>query len=1440
MPVPPPNEPEDDLPEATPPGDDALERMAERILHDGLDEDSTAETGDEPGGLTWIRSTLQAGGDAEDELVGSLFHGKYRILRKIGSGGFGVVYDALDERGAQNRVALKIMLPSLTQSASPLDMFRGEAVRVTRLNHPNIVDWKNFDCTPDGRYYFVMELLDGQQLSKILEQEGALEWRRAAKIMLQILDALRAAHFVGEGQSILHLDLTPKNILLLPERRSRPETVKVIDFGIGQYLGGDELEPLEAPSRPARVPAIPARHPGKLRTVTSGTKDEQRFRERAAKYPFKISQACTPEYASPEQCVHIEFADGADGAPRQLDGRADLYSFGVIAYRMLSGRLPFRKPTLRALYLRLHQETPIEPFGDAENQVPAALRRFVERCLAKRSEDRFADTQEAYEVLERLLRPAVWRKLVIAAVALVLFGIAIAQIARRPEETFTLLERPGSARLDRLHFDSEHRSARVFAAVDADASDVTASRESWRLTRADGLPLAGWSVTAGDSEGWLRIEVDPESLLDSDGRLEFNDLRLQSESGRRLQLAHSLSLVWLGPACWTWQLRNGDVDLLTSSMELADRPVLRLDPVKLELELDLRPLKREDLWLEDLRLITDGVPRSLDPKPRSGDTTFLCRFSGLEDGPHEGIFELPHRAGGTWRSSFEFVIDSSTEPPRFFLLHSETRRSSWSRTEPEYIYEGEAPGLVIEVDRPLWIQAAWSDANEAIEVTPEAPLRLSLRSSVEGVRPGSTRDIALRVEDRIVCAPARIERHAYEVSLSLAIRERKKLEVGLLAPPASPARRDPLAIESESYAPTYSGSDPVFLELRGGLPTESFELELRSLAVADEPASTRRLGNGRHDIRDLLPHDSGQPREGLQRLRVELYALNEKGDRLADSPNTEVALELRIDSTPPALEVAALRAPPAVVGPGQSLPIELHGTVDSGSEVCIQWSVVREGGLRFVGPRVRPDRWDEPGATCTWSFDPLEVEQRIFALDGTGTLELVAVDLAEHRTPLPSIEFELAREGPRIVFESPRPLAGRIADWDKTGTRLKTIEVSASDANEVQSLRCRVFQVRAGESLELAFEGAPDAERVREIAGISVVQAAAFPSGEVAQSWSFDPGHEWSEASGIYISIEARDRHGSTSIKNNGPFQLPRIHKPYPARVGGMWLVPGNIEQAYTLGGRDPDFENRRLDNPFSDRFWVARGQGKPGEHQETWNLEFAPNAVASYYLDEREVSGAEYSAFLRVVQSDRATAERCFANGVPDLERLALLEARFARDSEAPALGLTFDEAQAYAAWVEKRLPTLLELEYAIRAGSQYRLRSWDAPGSRQPADHSSPWQRVRGLSDGAEWSCTPLWQVGQRGVDARGLPLAPELFAQLEASRLAEAVEFWVNGRLAPRTSVDRTQWRNDFGLHTAMARSSTNSTLSFRCALDAEQAQALAERESARGASSEGEQR
>jgi len=453
-----------------PPDDSIQLPRAPRELEEWLGTRSADDlAGDD---LAWIRSTLRTGGDADDPLLGTLFHEKYRILRKIGRGGFGAVYEALDERGAHNRVAIKIMRTGLPGAGGALEIFLAEAQRLTRLDHPSIVDWKNFDRTDEGQYYLVMELLDGEELESLLKRQGKLDASRALPLLLQILDALRAAHFVGEEESILHLDLKPKNIIVLPERRGHRERIKVIDFGIGQYLGGEELSPVADDESSAAIgttpPAPDAGLSGGFGTVSAMTTGRVERERREAECGFKISHACTPEYASPEQCAHVEFADGANRVPQPLDGRADLYSFGVIAHRMLTGRLPFPKPAHRFQYLELHQESPITPWESADRVLPKALRRLVERCLEKDPSERYADTQQAYEELELLVQPARSRTAVVVTILtslllVVLGSLYFAGFFDRGTEFMTLHTEAQGAPLDEtLYFDGKHLTRELF------------------------------------------------------------------------------------------------------------------------------------------------------------------------------------------------------------------------------------------------------------------------------------------------------------------------------------------------------------------------------------------------------------------------------------------------------------------------------------------------------------------------------------------------------------------------------------------------------------------------------------------------------------------------------------------------------------------------------------------------------------------------------------------------------------------------------------------------------------------------------------------------------------------------------------------------------------------------------------------------------------------
>ena len=210
--------------------------------------------------------------------------GKYRILGRLGRGGMGIVYKALDET-LDREVAIKVLNPDVTD-AELLKRFRAEAVSLARLNHPGIGTIYELHRHGDD-LLMVMEFVRGVTLQSLSERLGPLDPPQAAQICVQILDALAHAHRAG----IVHRDLKPANVMVTDDTG----TVKIMDFGIARVLGGEHFT-----------------HAG-----------------------FMMG---TPAYMAPEQVL------GQD-----VDGRADLYSVGVLFYRLLSRELPFQADTAIAM-----------------------------------------------------------------------------------------------------------------------------------------------------------------------------------------------------------------------------------------------------------------------------------------------------------------------------------------------------------------------------------------------------------------------------------------------------------------------------------------------------------------------------------------------------------------------------------------------------------------------------------------------------------------------------------------------------------------------------------------------------------------------------------------------------------------------------------------------------------------------------------------------------------------------------------------------------------------------------------------------------------------------------------------------------------------------------------------------------------------------------------
>ncbi|MCC7538388.1 MAG: serine/threonine protein kinase [Deltaproteobacteria bacterium] len=280
---------------------------------------------------------------ADDALVGKTLRDCYRVIRRIGEGGMGAVYEAEHTRIGR-RVAIKCLHPQHAQNADIVRRFHREAQAAARIGNEHIVEVTDMGELPDGSPFFVLELLTGQSLSDLVRQ-GPLPIGRAVRVAEQICDALEAAHVAG----IVHRDLKPENVFLVRKSRD-PDFVKVLDFGISRFREAAE-----------RV--------GGASTAAGSTLG-------------------TPYYMSPEQAHGL----------KDIDARVDVWAMGVILYQLLTGRLPFEAETYPLLVLKIVSEQP-SPIAAFRNDVPAALDAIVLRAMAKPRDERFPSMAALAQVL---------------------------------------------------------------------------------------------------------------------------------------------------------------------------------------------------------------------------------------------------------------------------------------------------------------------------------------------------------------------------------------------------------------------------------------------------------------------------------------------------------------------------------------------------------------------------------------------------------------------------------------------------------------------------------------------------------------------------------------------------------------------------------------------------------------------------------------------------------------------------------------------------------------------------------------------------------------------------------------------------------------------------------------------------------------------------------
>ena len=168
--------------------------------------------------------------EAGDPMIGQTLGGKYKVMRLLGEGGMGAVYEGEQKLGTTTRkVAVKTLHPHLSRDAKIKARFEREVGTIAELEHPNTIQVYDFGTTEDGILYIVMEFLQGKSLAEYLEKDGAMTPDRVANIMKQVCGSLEEAH----GRGIVHRDLKPDNVVLV-ERAGKKDFVKVLDFGIAK------------------------------------------------------------------------------------------------------------------------------------------------------------------------------------------------------------------------------------------------------------------------------------------------------------------------------------------------------------------------------------------------------------------------------------------------------------------------------------------------------------------------------------------------------------------------------------------------------------------------------------------------------------------------------------------------------------------------------------------------------------------------------------------------------------------------------------------------------------------------------------------------------------------------------------------------------------------------------------------------------------------------------------------------------------------------------------------------------------------------------------------------------------------------------------------------------------------------------------------------------
>ncbi len=282
-------------------------------------------------------------------ILSTVIGGNYRIDEKIGEGGMGTIYKG-HHLTLDRTIAVKVLHPHLITNEDITKRFHREARAASRLRHEHIISIIDFGKTEDGMHYMVMEFVTGKPLDQIIYEMGVMNQLIVIRLAMQICLALDEAHANG----IVHRDMKPENVMI-ERRRTHPMFVKVVDFGIAKILDPE----------------------------TGNAKGTKLTRD---------GFVCgTPEYVSPEQAQ-----------AKELDGRSDLYSLGVVMFQMLTGDIPFNGNAPIDIAIKHLMEKP-KPPSEKGITIDNELDQLILKLMAKEPDDRPETARDVYDSLERIL-----------------------------------------------------------------------------------------------------------------------------------------------------------------------------------------------------------------------------------------------------------------------------------------------------------------------------------------------------------------------------------------------------------------------------------------------------------------------------------------------------------------------------------------------------------------------------------------------------------------------------------------------------------------------------------------------------------------------------------------------------------------------------------------------------------------------------------------------------------------------------------------------------------------------------------------------------------------------------------------------------------------------------------------------------------------------------